>query len=196
MTIVKGDPSYLDDKDKYFINIAKAVQEGSNHPFFPGGCVIVRDREIIGDGRSCLAHCKVELDCISYAIAVASKRGTPLSGATVYSTRFPFSTAVHQLHLMGIRKVIVLMAKEWEAHYRDEYRRAARLGQELNISIEPYFEDDDQRFSTNKQAPRFDGKERHQKIKELFSGDPIEDDNFDIEELTAKDDESDFTIRP
>ena len=83
MTIVKGDPAYIDNKDKYFINLAKAVEQGSNHPLYPGGCVIVRDREIVGDGRSCLAHCRVEIDCITYAIGVASKRATPLASATL-----------------------------------------------------------------------------------------------------------------
>ena len=196
MTIVKGDPSYLDNKDKYFIEIAKAVEKGSNHPLAPGGCVIVRDREIIGDGRSCLAHCKVEIECISYAIAVASKRGTPLAGATVYSTRYPFSAAVHQLHLMGIKKVLVLSRGEWENHYKDEFHRAARLGHELNMNILPYYEDADQRFTTNTQAPTFNKKGSQHKTQTPFKGNPIESDDFDIEEFTGADYESDFTVRP
>jgi len=155
MTLIKGDPSYIDDKEKYFINIAKAVREGSNHPTIPGGCIIARDREIIGDGRNLLAACKVEIDCISYAIGVASKRGTSLAGSVVYSTRYPFSSSVFQLHLMGIKKVIVLSEGEWEPYYVDEFRRASRLGDELQVKIIDYYEDKDQRFATNTQAPKF-----------------------------------------
>ena len=66
-----------------------------------GGCVIVRDREIVGDGRSILTACKVEVDCLSYAIATCSKNGTPLTGAVVYSTRYPFSASIFQCYLMG-----------------------------------------------------------------------------------------------
>ena len=168
MTIIKGDPSYIDDKDKYFINIAKAVREGSNHSKIPGGCIIVRDREIIGDGRNLLAACKVEIDCISYAIGVASKRGTSLAGSVVYSTRWPFSSSVFQLHLMGIKKVIVLV-HEWEPYYEDEFRRAARLGDELQIKIIDYWEEADQRFATNKLAPTFNQSTQIQKQKFLDS---------------------------
>ncbi|MDA8032233.1 MAG: hypothetical protein MPK62_14130, partial [Alphaproteobacteria bacterium] len=74
--IIEGDPTFIDDKDKHFMRVAKAVAEASTHPIAPGGCVVVRDREIIGDGRSTLASCKVEIDCVTYAIAAASKRGT------------------------------------------------------------------------------------------------------------------------
>ena len=83
------------------MDIAKQIATGSNHPIATGGCVIIRDREIIGDGRSVLADCKVEIDCVTYAIATACKRGTPVFGATIYTTRYPFSASVFQLHLMG-----------------------------------------------------------------------------------------------
>ena len=125
------------------MNLAKQVATASTHPIAPGGCVIIRDREICGDGRSILADCKVELDCITYAIATACKRGTPITGAVIYSTRYPFSASVFQLHLMGIKKIVVL-AHEWEPYYKDEFRRAARLGRELAISIEPLFENEDE----------------------------------------------------
>ena len=107
--------------------IAETVAKASSHPKAPGGCVLVRDREIIGDGRSVLSHSKVEIDCISYAIATTSKRGTPTVGAVIYSTRYPFSYSVFQAHLMGIKKFVV-MAHEWEAFYKDEFRRAAQAG--------------------------------------------------------------------
>ena len=188
--LVQGDPTFLADKERHFIDIAKVISKGSTHPLAPGGCVIVRDREIVGDGRSLLATCKVEIDCISYAIGTAAKHGTPLNGAVVYSTRYPFSAAVFQLYLMGIRKLVVL-AHEWEPYYKDEFRRAARLGRELSISIEPFFDDDDERFTTNENAPRFeDTKEEQFENKDLYTSNPVETDDFDIAELTGKPDDS------
>ena len=77
MPIVENDPTFIANKEKHFIGIADAIAQASTHPMCPGGCIIVRDREIIGDGRSMLASCKVEIDCITHAIAAAAKRGTP-----------------------------------------------------------------------------------------------------------------------
>lgn len=193
MAIIPGDPTFIEHKERYFMNVAKEVAKGSNHPMVPGGCIIVRDREILGDGRSILAGCKVEIDCVTYAIATASKRGTPLGGSVVYTTRYPFSAAVFQLHLMGIKRVMVL-AHQWEPYYKDEFRRASRLGRELSIAIEPIFEDEDQRFSTKK-SNDYDFEEPRLKNKELYTGNPIEEDSFDIEKFTDSDDESDFTVR-
>ena len=143
-----GDPTYIKNKDRYFISVAEAVSKASTHPRSPGGCIIVRGREIIGDGRSLLTDSKVEVDCISYAIASAARNGTTAIGSVIYSTRYPFSTAVFQAHLMGISKIII-SAHDWEPYYKDEFRKAARLSRELKISIEPIFTDEDQRFSTN-----------------------------------------------
>ncbi len=89
---------------KYFINLAKQVGLASTHPSAPGGCIVVRDREIVGDGRSLLTDSQVEIDCVCYAIAAAAKRGTPMAGAVVYTTRYPFSASVFQCHVMGIKK--------------------------------------------------------------------------------------------
>ena len=189
MPAPKHDPTFIHDKERYFINLAKQVETGSNHPIAPGGCVIVRDREIVGDGRSILADCKVEIDCVTYAIATACKRGTPITGAVIYSTRYPFSASVFQLHLMGIRKIIVL-AHEWEPYYKDEYRRSARLARELSISIEPFFEDEDERFSTNNQAPRFDEKEEQFQNKDLYTYSPAERNDFDAEQYQQQIDDS------
>ena len=193
MDIVKNDPSYIPNKEQYFMDVAKTVATGSSHPIVPGGCVIVRDREIIGDGRSVLASCKVEIDCVTYAIATASKRGTPPTGAVVYTTRYPFSASVFQLHLMGIKKIVVL-AHEWEPYYKDEFRRAARLGRELAISIEPLFENEDERFTTNKQAPRFDEREEQFDNKDLYTSNPVEADDFDLETDEAEYDETHLTV--
>lgn len=135
-----GDPTYIKNRERYFMSIALTVSTASSHPSIPGGCVLVRDREIIGDGRSLLAACKVEIDPITYAIGTCAKRGTPTAGAVVYSTRYPFSPAVFQCHLMGIRKIVVL-AHDWEPFYKEEFRRAARLARELCIAIEPLYED-------------------------------------------------------
>ena len=173
MGVVKGDPTYLEEPEKFFMSIAKCLAEASTHPIAPGGCVITRGRELIGEGRSVLAACRVEVDCVTYAIATAAKYGTALGGCVLYSTRYPFSAAIFQLHLMGVRKIVVL-AHEWEPYYKDEFRRASRLARELNISIEPLFEDEDQRFSTNNQAPRFDDKEAQFENKDLYTSSPVE----------------------
>ena len=174
------------------MSLAKQVATASSHPIATGGCVIIRDREICGDGRSILADCKVEIDCITYAIATACKRGTPVTGAVIYSTRYPFSASVFQLYLMGIRKIVVL-AHEWEPYYKDEFRRAARLARELNISIEPLFEDDDERFSTNNQAPRFDEREQQFDDKDLYTHSPAEAGDFNPSDYSEQHDEPDST---
>lgn len=176
MNAPKGDPTYIKNKEKYFMGLAKAVATASTHPVSPGGCVLIRDREVIGDGRSILASCKVEVDCLTYAIATCSKRGTPTAGAVVYTTRYPFSASVFQCYLMGIKKICVL-AHEWEAYYKDEFRRAARLARELSIAIEPFFDDDDPRFTTNTSADR--------KVDaELYSDDRLALDEFDAKDTT------------
>ena len=48
----------------------------------------VRDKEIVGDGRSILTDSGVEIDPITYAIGTAAKRGTPLVGGVIYTTRY------------------------------------------------------------------------------------------------------------
>ena len=153
MPAPKGDPTYIKNKDQYFITIAKVIGSASSHPVSPGGCVVVRDREILGDGRAILTSSKVEIDPVTYAIAAACKRGTPMTGCVIYTTRYPFSHSVFQAHVMGVRKIVVL-AHEWEPYYKDEFRRAARLARELNIAIEPFFEDEDPRLSVNSNANR------------------------------------------
>jgi len=148
MPAPQGDPCFIKDKDRYFMSIATAIARGSTHPTVPGGCVLIRDREIIGDGRSVLCTSKVEIDCITYAIATCAKRGTPTSGAAIYSTRYPFAASVFQAHLMGIRRFVVA-ATQWEPYYKDEFRRAARLARELSIAIEPFHDNPDPRFTEN-----------------------------------------------
>ena len=143
-----GDPTYIKNREKYFMSVAKAIEAASSHPRIPGGCIIVRDREIIGDGRSILTDSKVEIDCLTYAIGAACKRGTPSVGAEVFTTRYPFSPSIFQCWMMGIKKIYVL-SHEWDPFYKDEYRRAARLARELFIAIEPLFEDQDKRFGVN-----------------------------------------------
>ena len=148
MTAPLSDPSYIKNKERYFMEVARTIATASTHPTVPGGCVLIRDKEIIGDGRSVLCSSKVEIDCITYAIATCAKRGTPTAGAVIYSTRYPFASSVFQAHLMGIRKFVVL-AHEWETFYKDEFRRAARLARELCIAIEPQFEDELNKRSTS-----------------------------------------------
>ncbi len=144
----KGDPTYIKNKDRYFLEIAAAIGKASTHPKSPGGCIIVRDREIIGDGRSILTDSKVEIDCISYAVAAAAKSGTAAIGAVIYTTRYPFATSVFQAHLMGIKR-IVLLSHVWEPYYKEEFRRAGRLARELSMAIEALFLNEDPRFTKN-----------------------------------------------
>lgn len=146
----KGDPTYIKNKERFFMDVAKIISNGSTHPTVQGGCVITRDREIIGDGRALLTHSKVEVDCVAYAIAAACKRGTPTTGAVVYTTRYPFSASIFQCHLMGIRQIYVL-AHDWEPFYKEEFRRAARLAREVSMSIEIIFDNEDPRFAVNAQ---------------------------------------------
>lgn len=167
----KGDPTYIKNKERYFMDIAACIGQASTHPKAPGGCVVVRDREIVGDGRSIYTDSKVEIDCLTYAIACAAKNGTPLTGAVVYSTRYPFSSSVFQCYLMGIRKIVVL-AHAWEPFYKDEFRRAARLARELCMAIEPIYDTADERFAVNK---------RDQPIPdpELYTENPYAQDEYD-----------------
>ena len=176
MTSPKGDPTYIKNKEAYFVKVAKAVALASTHPLVPGGCIVVRDREILGDGRALLTDSKIEIDPVCYAIAAACKRGTGMTGAVIYTTRYPFSASVFQAHVMGVKKIVVL-AHEWEPYYKDEFRRAARLARELNIAIEPFFEDDDPRFAVNKRA--------NKKVdEELYTDtDPHSPDEFDTSEI-------------
>ena len=104
----KGDPTYIKNKERFFMDVALSISKASTHPKSPGGCIIVRDREIIGDGRSLLTDSMVEIDCISYAIAAAAKAGTPAIGSVIYTTRYPFSTSIFQAHMMGIKKIVLL----------------------------------------------------------------------------------------
>ena len=188
MPIIKDDPMYIPDKDKFFMGLAKHLATGSSHPLSPGGCVVIRDRDVIGTGRSLLAACKVEVDCVAYAVASACKSGTPMNGAVIYSTRYPFSASIFQMYLLGVRKIFVA-AHDWEPYYKDEFRRAARLARELVISIEPMFDDEDERFTTNTQAPRFDNQEQQFADKDLYTTNPVESDSFEIENYTDTNDD-------
>ncbi len=187
MSSPKGDPTYIKNKDRYFIDIAKAVALGSTHPTAPGGCVIVRGREIIGDGRSLLTDSKVEVDCLSYAIAASAKAGIGAIGSVIYSTRYPFSSSVFQAHLMGISRIVIL-AHEWETFYKDEFRRAARLAREVSIAIEPIFLDEDPRFTKNTYDER-------NIDPELFPGQsPFEKDEYDPTDAATTHDEDTTTL--
>ena len=142
----KGDPTYIKNKEYYFMEVALTIAKASTHPKHPGGCIIVRDKEILGDGRSLLTDSGCEVDPLTYAIGTAAKRGTPLVGGVIYTTRYPFAHAVFQAYRLGIRKIVVL-AHEWEPFYKDEFRRAARLARELCIAIEPVYPEKDPRLN-------------------------------------------------
>ena len=178
MAVPQGDPTYIKNKEQFFIEVAKTIARASSHPVAPGACVIVRDREIIGEGRSVLTASKVEIDCISVAIGATSKRGTPTVGATIYSTRYPFTTPIFQCHQMGINRIVVL-AHEWEPFYKDEFRRAARLSRDLQVTIETYFDKDDPRFESNPQS---------------FEQNPFETDEYDPQVVNDIPDEDSISI--
>lgn len=183
MASPKGDPTYIKNKDRYFMDVAKQIAKASTHPKCPGGCIIVRDREIIGDGRSVYTDSKVEIDCVSYAIASCAKNGTASVGAVIYTTRYPFATSIFQAHMIGIRKMFVL-AHPWEPYYSDEFKRAARIARELKISIEPMYMDDDPRFTKNK---------HDRDTTSVFSGkeNPYETDEYDPDDAaTSFDDDT------
>ena len=141
--LVQGDPAYLHRPERYFLLMAKAIATASLHPLNGGGCVIASGRDIISEGRSLLTEAKGEIDPLGHAIAVAAKRGTPMTAATAYSTRYPFSTSVLQAHLCGIRKIYVV-AHDWPVLYKTEFRKAANTARELGMAIEPVFDDNDE----------------------------------------------------
>lgn len=140
------DPTYIKDREAYFIGMALHVGSANNHPLHPGGAVITRDREVLVEGRSILAESKAEIDAVGYALAMASKRGIPVMGGTVYTTRYPFSQSVFQCYLAGIRK-IVCMSHEWDKIYKQEFKKTARLCRDLGVSLEVYFPDEGDTFS-------------------------------------------------
>ena len=63
MPAPESDPTFIKNKERFFIEVAKTVSKGSTHPAAGAGCIIVRDREIIGAGRSILTASKIEIDC-------------------------------------------------------------------------------------------------------------------------------------
>ena len=90
---------------------------------------------------------------------------------------------------MGIKKIVVL-AHEWEPYYKDEFRRAARLARELLISIEPLFDDEDERFATNNQ----DREDEFQE-KDLYTYSPAEADGISTERYDEQiNDSNDITL--
>ena len=115
-----------------------------------------------------------------------------MTGAVIYTTRYPFSAAIFQLYLMGIRRLVVL-AHEWEPYYKDEFRRAAKLARELGVSIEPYF-DDDQNFTTNHHAPTFEKREEQFNNKDLYTTNPVEDREYEIEVDKYGEDDSQYFV--
>ena len=52
MNAPKGDPTYIKNKDNTSLKLQRTLASASTHPKAPGACVVVRDREIVGDGRS------------------------------------------------------------------------------------------------------------------------------------------------
>ena len=169
----KGDPLFIKDKERFFMDIAMGVAKASTHPAAPGGCVLVRNREIIGDGRSILTASEIEIDCISHAIATAAKRGTPTPGAEIYTTRYPFATSVFQAYVMGIKKFIV-RSHPWEPNYKYEFRKAARLARELCVAIETIFDKADPQLS-----PNANDREDYEEELYAYPATPYAADEFD-----------------
>ena len=141
-SLTLSDPAFIGDKDRYFMELAILIGSANTHPGHQGGAVVVRGRELLSEGRSLLTSCKAEVDAVGYAVAAAAKKGAPLTGAVVYTSRYPFTQSLFQCWIMGINKVIVL-AHEWDTVYKQEFRRCARLSRELGLSVEALFLDEE-----------------------------------------------------
>lgn len=187
MTSPKGDPTYIKNKDRFFIDVAKTIAQASTHPKYQGGCIVVRNREIIGDGRSLLTHTKVEIDPVAHAIACACSRGTPTVGAEIFTTRYPFSASVFQAHVMGVKRIVV-QAHQWEPYYKDEFRRAARLAREIAMPIEPIFDNPDPRFNVN----TYDHEDNDQDL--YTEAQPYAPDEFDTDPPKDSENEDTTTV--
>lgn len=176
MSILSADPTYVLNKDQYFMDIAKEIEKGSNHPVVPGGCVIVRQRDIIANGRSVYATWKTEIDCITYAIATAAKNGTPVVGSTVYTTCYPRPESIFQSHIVGIKHIIILF-KDIPSAYSSTYKKSAALAGDLGIAIEVY-DDSDTTKST-------DQSNRKEKDTQTFQTGKIKRSDIDLTEYTT-----------
>ena len=185
MSILSTDPTYIINKDQYFMDIAKGLEEASNHPVAPGGCVIVRQRDIIANGRSVLGSRYTEIDCITYALATAAKHGTPVVGSTVYTTCYPLPESIFQSHIVGI-KLIYFLFREWPTGYKARYDRAAALASDLGITLDVY--DDSNTTKSNDQSRE---KERQ---SQAFQTGKIKRSDIDLTEYTTNDYEPDSDI--
>ena len=83
---------------------------------------------------------------------------------------------------MGIQKIVVL-AREWQPYYKDEFRRAARLARELCMAVESIYEDEDPRFAVSK-------KDLNVPDPELYTENPYEQDEFDPQTIDEIHDDS------
>lgn len=185
MSVLSGDPTYIVNKEQYFMDIAKGIEKGSNHPVVPGACVIVRQRDIISNGRSVLATCNTEIDCITYAIATAAKNGTPLVGSTIYTTCYPRPESIFQLHIIGIKHIIFLF-REFPAGYSATYRRSAALASDLGISLEVYDDTDHSKSKTQ--------SSKKERSPEAFQTGTIKRSDIELKEYTTNGYDSDFDI--
>ena len=93
MPAPKGDPCYIKNKDRYFMSIATAIARGSTHPIVPGGCVLIRDREVIGDGGLFCVNQKLKLIVLPTPLPLALNEVRQLL-ELLFTAR-----AIHSLHL-------------------------------------------------------------------------------------------------
>lgn len=148
MSILNRDPTYMINKEQIFMDIAKGLEKASNHPIAPGGCVIVRQRDILASGRSVMCSGYTEIDCIECAIATAAKNGTPVVGSTVYTTCYPLPESIIQCHIVGIN-LIYFLFRDQPTGYAKRRETAVKIAHELGITVDVY--DDSNTTKSNEQ---------------------------------------------
>ena len=116
--------------------MAQAIElaEKSDHPLTKAATIIVSNGVILATGLYTLLPSKIDIDCLSCAIANVAAHGVPPENPVVYTTRFPFSTPLYQAHLLGVTELFI-QKHEWESYYKDEFRRASRLAKDLEIEL-------------------------------------------------------------
>ena len=129
----------------------------------------------------------VEIDCISYAVAAAAKAGTPAIGGVIYTTRYPFSNICVSSTHDGVSKRLFYLPMTGNRITKKSSDVTARLARELNIAIEPMFEDEDPRFTKN-------SNDRHIDESLFPEANPFAPDEYDPNNAAHTYDEDTTTI--
>jgi len=152
-------PKYIRPSwDEYFMEIASTVAKRSTCDRGRGGCVIVKDKQILvtgyvgsppgqphcddvghqmktvihGDGAQS-QHCMRTIHMEQNAICQAAKRGISIDGATIYEKYTSCSTCAKLLVAVGIKRAVY--AKRYHV-----YQETEKLFKDAGIKID-YFDD-------------------------------------------------------